>query len=93
MFEEGDEKCPGCGKRMFVGMFGGEYCPDDNCPTNMVECDHRCGTLLKKDHGSSTCYGCQLKEEIEKLREMMEKMGREKEVEPLEMQLKKMEEM
>jgi hypothetical protein len=35
----------------------------------------------------------QLKEEIEKLREMMEKMGREKEVEPLEMQLKKMEEM
>jgi hypothetical protein len=35
----------------------------------------------------------QLKEEIEKLRELMEGVGRGKEVEPLEMQLKKMEEM
>lgn len=35
----------------------------------------------------------QLKEEIEKLRKRMEEMGRGKEVEPLEMQLKKMEEM
>ncbi|MBW1742031.1 MAG: hypothetical protein JRJ47_01185 [Deltaproteobacteria bacterium] len=35
----------------------------------------------------------QLKEEIEKLREMMEQLGREKEVKPLEMQLKKMEKM
>lgn len=35
----------------------------------------------------------QLREEMEKLRERMEKMGRKKEMEPLEMRLKKMEEM
>ena len=35
----------------------------------------------------------QLKEQIEKLRKRMEEMGRGKEVEPLEMQLEKMEEM